>query len=123
MNRWIIEVRKYQYSIKYIKRKKNMVANSLSRPILVIQQSHETTQLGKNREKIRTLQKERNLRGNNSQRKRKKTDKKRGKNIRKRRRRKKRKKNKKRNRKMRRRWEEKRELVEVWGDEIKRSIN
>ncbi len=58
MNRWILEMREYQYSIQYMKEKKNVVADSLSRPILVIQHSQETTWLGKSTEEIRTLQKE-----------------------------------------------------------------
>ncbi len=45
-------------SKRYIKGKKNAIADSLSRPILVIQPSSEAMWLGKNREEIRTLQRE-----------------------------------------------------------------
>ncbi len=56
MNRRIFEMRGYQYTIRYIKGKKNVVAESLSRPIQVIQPSSEAMWLGKSREDIRTLQ-------------------------------------------------------------------
>ncbi len=53
MNRWIL-----QYNIQYIKGKNNVVADSLSRPVLAIQRSSEATRLGKSREEIRMLQEE-----------------------------------------------------------------
>ncbi len=49
-------MREYQYTIRYIKCKKNVVAESLSRPILVIQPSSEAMWLANSREDIRTLQ-------------------------------------------------------------------
>ncbi len=49
-------MQEYQYTIRYMKGKKNVVAESLSRPILVIQPSSEAMWLGKSREDIRTLQ-------------------------------------------------------------------
>ncbi len=51
-------MREYQYTIRYIKGKKNVVAESLPRPILVIQPSSEAMWLGKSREEIKTLQRE-----------------------------------------------------------------
>ncbi len=53
MNRRILEMREYQYTIRYMKGKKNVVAESLSRPILVIQPSSEAMWLGKSREDIK----------------------------------------------------------------------
>ncbi len=49
-------MREYQYTIRYIRGKKNVVAESLSRPILGIQPSSEAMWLSKSREDIRTLQ-------------------------------------------------------------------
>ncbi len=37
MNRYILEMREYQYEIKCVKGKYNWVADQLSRPVLVIQ--------------------------------------------------------------------------------------
>ncbi len=37
MNRWVQEMKELQYKIEYIKEKKNVVADSLSRPVLVVQ--------------------------------------------------------------------------------------
>ncbi len=51
-------MQEYQYTIRYIKGKNNVVAESLSRPILVIQPSSEAVWLGKSREEIRTIQRE-----------------------------------------------------------------
>ncbi len=42
----------YQYTVRYIKGKKNVVAESLSRPIIVIHSSSEAMWLGKSREKV-----------------------------------------------------------------------
>ncbi len=58
MNRWILEMREYQYRIKYIKGTQNVVADTLSRPIMVIESSNEGTWLGKSREEMRNLQRE-----------------------------------------------------------------
>ncbi len=56
MNRCILEMREHQYNIQYIKGKNNVVADTLSRPVLANQPSSEATWLGKSREKIRMLQ-------------------------------------------------------------------
>ena len=56
MNRWIIELREYNFEIKYIKGKYNFVADHLSRPVATIHNITEDTILGKTREEIRTLQ-------------------------------------------------------------------
>ncbi len=58
MNRWVEEMKELQYKIEYIKGKRNAVADSLSRPALVVQPSAEEAWLGKSREEIRTLQQE-----------------------------------------------------------------
>ncbi len=51
-------MKELQYKIEYIKGKRNEVADSLSRPVLVIQPSAEEAWLEKSREEIRTLQEE-----------------------------------------------------------------
>ncbi len=56
MNRYILEMREYQYDIKYVKGKYNWVADQLSRPVLVIQRPHVETWLGKTKEEMRELQ-------------------------------------------------------------------
>ncbi len=48
MDRYILEMREYQYDIKYVKGKYNWVADQLSRPVLVIQRPPVETWLGKN---------------------------------------------------------------------------
>ncbi len=58
MNRWILEMREYQYNIQFVKGKHNHVADSLSRPVLVIQHPPEAFRQGKSREEIRALQME-----------------------------------------------------------------
>ncbi len=54
MNRWILEMREYNYKIQYIKGKYNHVADQLSRPVLPPPPAD--TILGKTNEEIRTLQ-------------------------------------------------------------------
>ncbi len=58
MNRWVQEMKEVQYRTEYIKGKKNVVADSLFRPVLAVQPSAEEVWLGKSREEIRTLQQE-----------------------------------------------------------------
>ncbi len=43
MNRWILEMREYNYDIQYVKGKDNFVADHLSRPVRVIIRSPKTT--------------------------------------------------------------------------------
>ncbi len=56
MNRWILEMREYNYKIQYIKGKYNRVADQLSRPVLLTPPPPADTILGKTKEEIRTLQ-------------------------------------------------------------------
>ncbi len=56
MNRWLLEVREYNYNIQYVKRKYNYVADYLSRPVLLIPPPLANTILGKNKEELRNLQ-------------------------------------------------------------------
>ncbi len=56
MNRWVLEIREYNYYINYMKGTKNVVADTLSRPILLIEANHEGTWLGKSMEEMRNLQ-------------------------------------------------------------------
>ncbi len=56
MNRYILEMREYQYDIKYVKGKYNWVADQLSRPVLVIRRPPVETWLGKTKEEMRELQ-------------------------------------------------------------------
>ncbi len=51
-------MREYLYSIQYIKGKHNLVADGLSRPILVVNPPPETTRLGKGKVEMRRLQME-----------------------------------------------------------------
>ena len=46
MNRWILEMREYNYHINYMKGKDNLVADQLSRPVRIIHRAPETTYLG-----------------------------------------------------------------------------
>ncbi len=56
MNRYILEMREYQYEIKYVKGKNNWVADQLSRPVLLIQRPPVETILGRTKEEMRELQ-------------------------------------------------------------------
>ncbi len=58
MNKWILEMREYQYTVEYLKGKKNVVANHLSRLVLIIHPPPEVTYLGKSREEMMRLQRE-----------------------------------------------------------------
>ncbi len=46
MNRWILEMREYNYEINYLKGKDNIVAEHLSRPVRVVMRPPETSWLG-----------------------------------------------------------------------------
>ncbi len=46
MKRWIMEMRKYHYEIKYVQGKYNYVADQLSRPLKIVQRCPTTTILG-----------------------------------------------------------------------------
>ncbi len=52
MKRWMLEMREYRFRVEYKKRKTNVVADQLSRPVRVIQGSEDGTWLGKSREEI-----------------------------------------------------------------------
>ena len=56
MNRWILEMREYQFEVSYVKGTQNRVADFLSRPINRIQVVQEDTILGKSVEEFRNLQ-------------------------------------------------------------------
>ena len=56
MNRWILEIREYNFDTKYVKGKYNYVADQLSRPIANIYESGVEAHLGKTREELRELQ-------------------------------------------------------------------
>jgi len=58
MNRWILEMREYNYEIQYVKGKYNYVADQLSRPVRVIQRSPDVTWLGSTKEEFRDYQRE-----------------------------------------------------------------
>ena len=49
MNRWILEMREFQYKIEYKTGAKNMVADQLSRPVRVVRMVGEDTFLGMTR--------------------------------------------------------------------------
>ncbi len=58
MNRWILEMREYNYDIQYVNGKGNFVADHLSRPVRVIIRSPEATWLSLDREYFQARQKE-----------------------------------------------------------------
>ncbi len=58
MSRWVLEMKEYKYHIHYIKGTKNVVADTLARPFLLIETNYEGSWLGKSREEMRTLQRE-----------------------------------------------------------------
>ncbi len=58
MNRWILEMREYNYDIQYVKGKDNFVADHLSRPVRVIARSPEATWFGLDRENFQARQRE-----------------------------------------------------------------
>ncbi len=51
-------MREYQYTVEYLKGKKNVVADHLSRPVLIIQRPPEVTYLDKSRKEMMRLQRE-----------------------------------------------------------------
>ncbi len=55
MNRWILEMKDYQYQIEYKQGRKNVVADHLSRPVRVIQNNEEQW-LGKSKEEVIEMQ-------------------------------------------------------------------
>ncbi|XP_063856508.1 uncharacterized protein LOC135098191 [Scylla paramamosain] len=58
MNRWILEMREYQYNIQYVKGKYNYVADQLSRPVRIIQRCPTPNYLGLTLEQIKIQQRE-----------------------------------------------------------------
>ncbi len=58
MNRWLLEIREYNYDVEYIKGKDNFVADHLSRPVRVIVHTPEATWLGLDRENFQARQRE-----------------------------------------------------------------
>ena len=56
MNRWILELREYNFNIQYVKGKFNHVADNLSRPVLVTYPNQQNLMLGKTPEEMRNLQ-------------------------------------------------------------------
>ncbi len=58
MNRWILEMREYNYDIQYQKGKDNYVADHLSRPVRVNVRSPEVTWLGLDHQSFREKQRE-----------------------------------------------------------------
>ncbi len=55
MNRWILEMRDYQYQIEYKEGRKNVVADHLNRPVRIIQNNEEQW-LGKSKEELIEMQ-------------------------------------------------------------------
>ena len=58
MNRWILEMREYNYEIQYIKGKYNYVADQLSRPVRIVTRAPESTFLDNTKEEFKLLQRE-----------------------------------------------------------------
>ena len=58
MNRWILEMREYDYEIQYVKGKYNYVADQLSRPVRIVQRNPTTTLLGLTPQEFKTYQRE-----------------------------------------------------------------
>ncbi len=58
MNRWILEMREYQYNIQYVKGKYNYMADQLSRPVRIIQRCPTPNYLGLTLEQIKIQQRE-----------------------------------------------------------------
>ncbi len=56
MNRWLLEMREYNYDIQYVKGKDSFVADHLSRPVRVIVHSPEAMWLGLDRENFQARQ-------------------------------------------------------------------
>ncbi len=54
MNRWILELREYNYVVQYVQGKENHVVGNLSQPVRVIQRPQEPIWLGKTKEEMRT---------------------------------------------------------------------
>ncbi len=46
MNRWLLEIREYNYEVKSLKGKYNFVADHLSRPVRIIERPPEVSWLG-----------------------------------------------------------------------------
>ncbi len=61
MNRWILEMREYNYFIQYVKGKDNFVADHLSRPVRMIVRLPEATWLALDRENFQVRQKEESM--------------------------------------------------------------
>ncbi len=58
MNRWILEMREYNYLIQYVKGKDNYVADHLSRPIQVVIRSSPESWLGLDKQQFMDCQRE-----------------------------------------------------------------
>ncbi len=58
MNRWILEMREYNYGINCVHGKYNYIADQLSRPVRVIQRSPTTNILGLTPKEFKTCQRE-----------------------------------------------------------------
>ncbi len=54
MNRWILEMRDYSYTIEYKQGKKNVVADQLSQKVRIILEVQQLW-IGKNKEELKEL--------------------------------------------------------------------